>query len=112
MNTKEKFKDFVKLHPILLNYVKNNTMTWQKFYEIYDIYGENNEIWNEYIKPVNDSAQTSFDLLGFLKSLDLNSIEEELNSVQRVVGLLQDMHTSPTPHEVKKPRPIYKHFED
>ena len=40
MDTKEKFKDFVKKHPELISYVKNKKMTWQDFYEIYDMYGE------------------------------------------------------------------------
>ena len=45
METKEKFKDFVKNNPILLKYVKENKMTWQQFYEIYDLYGEDKEAW-------------------------------------------------------------------
>ena len=24
-------------------------MTWQKFYEIYDLYGKDNAIWNDYL---------------------------------------------------------------
>ena len=46
---KEEFKEFVKKNPRLITYVKNNEMTWQKFYEMYDLYGETNDIWNEYI---------------------------------------------------------------
>ena len=29
MNTKEKFKEFVRKNPILLNHVKEGKMTWQ-----------------------------------------------------------------------------------
>ena len=46
---KEEFKEFVKKNPKLITYVKNNEMTWQKFYEMYDLYGESNDVWNEYI---------------------------------------------------------------
>jgi hypothetical protein len=46
--SKDSFKAFVSKKPELAEYVKDNTMTWQKFYEIYDIYGENEEIWNKY----------------------------------------------------------------
>ena len=49
METKEKFKDFVKNNPILLKYVKENKMTWQQFYEIYDLYGEDKEAWKDYL---------------------------------------------------------------
>ena len=39
MNKKEEFKNFARLHPELVTYIKNGNMSWQKFYEIYDIYG-------------------------------------------------------------------------
>ena len=42
MSKLEEFKNFVKDNPKLINYVKNNEMTWQKFYEMYDIYGKEN----------------------------------------------------------------------
>ncbi|MBQ9011552.1 MAG: hypothetical protein IJ093_02765 [Bacilli bacterium] len=107
MTTKENFKEFVKAHPILLNHVNQGKMTWQKFYEMYDMYGENSSVWDEYL-----SASTTFDILGFLKTLDLDNIQEGINSIQRVLGLIQDMHPTPGNQEVKKPRPIYRHFED
>ena len=46
--SKEDFKRFVRSHPELVNYVNKGTMSWQKFYEMYDIYGESNSIWKEY----------------------------------------------------------------
>ena len=46
--SKEKFKAFIRTKPELAEYVNNGTMTWQKFYELYDIYGEDNNIWKNY----------------------------------------------------------------
>ena len=37
---KEKFKNFVKLNPKLIDAVKNGNKTWQELYEIYTLYGE------------------------------------------------------------------------
>ena len=37
---KDDFKNFVRTKPELIKYVKNGEMTWQKFYEIYDLYQE------------------------------------------------------------------------
>ena len=38
--SKEDFKKFVKKNPRLLRYINNKEMTWQQFYEMYDLYGE------------------------------------------------------------------------
>ncbi|MCI9110879.1 MAG: hypothetical protein HFH47_03580 [Bacilli bacterium] len=119
MDTKEKFKDFVRQNPVLLKHVKDGNMTWQKFYEIYDIYGEDESAWKDYLTTTAVAATTtaaaasSFDLMGFLKNLDLDSIQNSVNSMQRVLGLLQDMSSSKTSVDTpRKPRPLYKHFED
>ena len=111
MNTKEKFKDFVKKHPELLEYINNKTKTWQDFYEIYDMYGEDEKAWQNFLSV--STSQASFDLISFLKNIDLDSIQEGVNSVQRVLGLLQDM-TPNYKENIKpsKPRPLYRHFED
>ena len=92
MNTKEKFKDFVKNHPELLKHVQNKNKTWQDFYEIYDLYGEDEKAWRNFLKVSEITGTTAtFDLISFLKSIDLDSIQEGINSVQRVLGLLQDI---------------------
>ena len=60
MDKKNEFKEFVKNNPSLLKFVNNEKMTWQKFYEMYDLYGENSEVWNEYIKPKqNEEKKTT-----------------------------------------------------
>lgn len=121
MDKKTMFKEFVKKNPSLVKYVKNNEMTWQKFYEMYDLYGENNNIWNEYITTNSESAveKTSVplaltDIVTWVKNMDLNKMQEGINSVQRVIGIIQELgnnNTNPTKPEYK-PRPLYKHFED
>ena len=39
MSKKEEFKEFVKTKPELIRHIEDGSMTWQKYYEIYDIYG-------------------------------------------------------------------------
>ena len=64
MDKKSEFKAFVKNNPSLIKYVKNNEMTWQKFYEIYDIYGEDESVWNKYIKnDIKDSINKDFPIV-------------------------------------------------
>lgn len=120
------FKSFVKKNPSLIKYVRTGEMDWQKFYEIYDLYGEEESAWDLYLQkestPVkpkeNDSKNITEGLLGMaslLKGIDLNTVQNGVSSLQRVVGLLQELGTKAPKTEEKKayqPRPIYKHFED
>ena len=113
MNTKEKFKDFVKKHPELINYVKDGKMTWQGFYEIYDMYGEDEKAWKDFFLVTSSNVVSSFDIMSFIKNLDLDGVQEGINSIQRVLGLLQDMAPSgKISDDVRRPRPLYRHFED
>lgn len=125
MAKKEEFKKFVQENPKLANYVRTGEMSWQKFYEIYDIYGTEESVWKEYteLNPSNKASTAAAAAGGFglaevinmAKQLDLNSIQSGINNVQRVLGVFQDINTKNTETPEKesyKPRPIYKHFED
>lgn len=121
---KEEFKNFVKKHPELISFVKKGDMTWQNFYEIYDLYGEESDGWKDYLnsKVVEETiTKTSAgfgtkELISWLKGINLDSLQNGVDSLQRVVGLLSDLGGSKDSSIPKtdeyKPRPIYKHFED
>ena len=110
MSKIEEFKDFVRKNPNLIKYIQNNEMTWQKFYEMYDIYGSDNDIWNDYLE--SSKSKTSLtDLLNFFKGVDLDSVQEGVSNIQRVVEMLGDISLTSTKPEYK-PRPLYKHFDD
>ena len=110
------FKEFVKKNPKLVKYVKNNESTWQKFYEIYDLYGEEEEAWKDYLGAATVVSATAglSDLFGFLKNINLDSLQNGVNSLQRVLGVVQDLSVKEdkTVTNEYKPRPMYKHFED
>lgn len=127
MTKKDAFKSFVRKNPNLIKYVRTGEMDWQKFYELYDLYGEDETAWSLYLKKEKKESQASINqetnktaegLLGMaslLKGIDLNTVQNGVSSLQRVVGLLQELGTKSPKEEVKpayKPRPIYKHFED
>lgn len=118
--SKEDFKNFVKKNPQLIKFVKNNEMTWQKFYEIYDIYGEDEKTWKDYLnvkKEIKDATSSTLgvtEFVNWLKTVNLDNLQEGINNVQRVLGIFQDFtkKDDSVPKEEYKPRPIYKHFED
>ncbi len=120
MDKMTEFKEFVKDKPELVHYVHNGDMSWQKFYELYDLYGTKEEIWKPYQKETKVEEKvketTSFgveEILGWLKTVNLDSVQNGISSMQRVLGVLQDFgnkETATTPEY--KPRPLYKHFED
>ena len=107
------FKSFVKENPSLLKYVQKGEMTWQKFYEMYDMYGESNDVWNEYLNKEVNTATSSFDFVNWVKNIDMNALQENINSVNRVIGVIQDLGLKDDNAKTDyKPRPLYKHFED
>jgi len=122
MGNIEEFKTFVRKNPSLIKYVKNNQMTWQKFYEIYNLYGEDESAWNDYRSTRSNEPEqllaSGVALSGFLnwlKAINLDAVQEGVSSIQRVVGVLGDLSskdTKVTPKEEYKPRPLYKHFDD
>ena len=119
MDKKENFKLFVKENPSLLKHVKEGSMDWQKFYEMYDLYGDNNDVWKEYLTPVKVAAAAGAgfgisEFIKYLRTLDMDSIQNGVNNFQRVVGVLGDLtnKNSSTEKPTYKPRPLYKHFDD
>ena len=45
----DNFKSFVRRNPNLITYVREKNTSWQEFYELYDLYGEDPTIWNKYL---------------------------------------------------------------
>lgn len=121
----EEFKGFVRKNPKLIKYTKTGEMSWQKFYELYDLYGDSEETWKPYLsneeKEVARAATAATgiagftDLMGLLKNVDLDSVQNGVSSLQRVLSVVQDLTGKTDKVEQKteyKPRPLYKHFED
>ena len=116
------FKSFVKKNPNLVNYVKNDTMSWQKFYELYDLYGEDENIWGDYLgnrnassnKVEKKSTSRFSDILDMAKNIDANKLQDSISSVQKAIGLIGDMliKDKGTDTNAYTPRPIYRKFDD
>ncbi len=129
--SKESFKMFVRSNPKLLDYVRNNQMTWQKFYEMYDMYGENNSVWDNYLKRDwsatannNDGASSNTstskklgdtpikDIFNMVKQMDLETVRKGVDGLQKAVGLVQDLTATKKTGSNYQARPLYQHLED
>lgn len=142
MSKLEEFKKYVKKYPKLISYVKEGKMTWQDFYELYDIYGENDEVWSKYISEsvsdgdnntnTNNSINTDSvssddsnkesksitsvgDVVKMIKNMDVNKVQDGISSLQKAVDLFSTIFIkdgSKTSGSTYTPRPIYRRFDD
>ena len=121
----ESFKNFVREKPNLITFVRNNEMTWQQFYELYDLYGEENNIWNNFLNPSTNSSSgdssnssnimgTVKDFLGLFKGVDLNSVQKTLTSLDRAIDVFKGFNSERgSSNGINyEERPKYKYFED
>ena len=131
MKSKEDFKTFVKAHPELISYVKNGEMTWQKFYELYNLYDEDDNAWAPFIKKesinnndnnINFKNITSMagvsEIFNMIKNIKPGVIQQNITSIQKFLGFISDfVHPSNKNNTNKQrsiytPRPTHKMFED
>lgn len=128
MKSKEEFKSFVKKHPELIKFVKSGEMNWQKFYELYNLYDEDDNAWNEYFNNnrtentnTSNSSSSSFgmsDIMNMFKNIKPEVLQQNINSIQKFLGFVSDFvgekSTTKTPSSrgIYTPRPTRKMFED
>ena len=118
--SKETFKAFVKNNPSLIKHINNNSMTWQKFYEMYELYGGSSTVWDEYLdtglrNSSNNlgSTEGAFkELMSVVKSIDLEKVQRGINSIQKTISMVQDLGIGNTDVNQYERKPIYRRFED
>ena len=117
----EEFKNFVRTKPELIKYVQNGKMTWQKFYELYDLYGTDESVWNKYILDDRSGVEDSISkITNMVKNVNVDSIKSHINTAQKAIDFVSDLtKKNPTPNIAKNlakgpvsPRPLNKFFED
>lgn len=121
--SKEDFKTFVRNNPSLSRSVINNETSWQKLYEMYNLYGEDSKVWDEYldnddrvIPKVTRNNELAFrELINMIKKVDLEKVRHGIEGVQKTISLVQDLgfgeNTSNSNNEYQS-RPLYQHLDD
>ena len=104
---KEQFKEFVKNNPKLIDYVKNNNKNWQDLYEIYDLYGEDSDIWDNYLKNNKTGID---DLVKMIQNVNLDAVKNTVDSLSKAVGILKNI--SNNKQEIYEKNKSYKDLDD
>ena len=111
--SKEQFKEFVRTKPELADYVESGEMTWQKFYELYDLYGDDKNIWSKY----NTSNPPKRKVSDIVERIDPDSIQKHIETAQKALDIFSEFATKTTENITNniKPsieRPLSKFFGD
>ncbi|MFB5164361.1 YlbD family protein [Parageobacillus toebii] len=96
----EKFKQFVKKHPKIIQEVRNGQKTWKEFYEDWYLFGEDDEIWEAYkqnqepIKRKEKSSNRWIEkIVNVIQDMDANEVQKHLASVQQAIDAIQNIIT-------------------
>lgn len=115
MDKKSEFKNFISQHPEILKYIKTKEMSFQDFYEIYDIYGEDEVTWNKYFSNIDETSSTKDkinELTRLFKNVNMDNIEHHVNNAQKAISIIQEL-TKKSPEVLTKvERPLTKFFGD
>ena len=111
--SKELFKKFVRLHPELGNSVIDGKTSWQKLYELYDMYGEDETIWRKYSGVKNSGKKIS----DYMEKFDPDSLQKHIENAQKALDIFSELATKTTENINNniKPniaRPLTKFFGD
>ncbi len=120
---KEEFKQFVASHPALVEVVKNKTHSWQDLFEVYDLYGKDEAMWDRYLKnstETSEAASSKMNSLGELtklfKNVNIDNVQKYIDTAQKAIGVIQELTGSKAAETIAKgpsmARPINKIFED
>ena len=113
---KEDFKMFVSLHPELIKYVNRNEMTWQKFYDMFSLYGKDSDIWDDYLinnkSTKEDSTKLISDIVSVIKKVDVDTVQKNITTINKALNLISSLLIKDDDKSVYTPKPLYKKFED
>ena len=123
-NKMDDFKQFVKNNSFLIGYVRRGSKSWQDVYEMYDLYGDDEEAWGKFLEEeTNRSSKVESskggylnDIINMAKNVDVDKVQEGISSLQKTLGLFGELfvkkNSDTTNGKEYNPRPLYRRFED
>ena len=109
MDRKEEFKLFVRKYPTFETYVQNRTTTWQDLYELWDMYGDDDNVFKKYKTYASNDLSN---VITSIKNINMDNVKKNLNSIEKGIKLLQDFVKKEDATSSYEPRPLFRKFED
>ena len=128
----DEFKLFVRANPFLISYIRDGKKSWQDFYEMYDIVGDDEVAWNKYLEDsIREESDTKEedrsskgsgfsahldDFIKMAKNVDVDKVQEGITSLQKTLTLFGDLFVNKGNNAGNNrnynPRPLYRRFDD
>lgn len=87
MDNLNEFKAFLKTIPGIKKDVIANKYTWQQIYEIYTMYGEN----DDFFRPYKTHQLDINDVLEIIKNVDLDTLSSSLQSIEKILNIVSTL---------------------
>lgn len=100
MDKLEEFKEFIKDKPFLNEKVRNKETTWQSLYETYDLFGKDADVFKQNKEEKNENSTARGNpnsLLKMLEGVNLDKINENLEGMKKILGVLGEFTKKETP---------------
>lgn len=107
--SKESFKTFVRNKPELAKYVQEKNTSWQSIYELYELYGENSDIWKDY--STSKFNTTINEVLNTIKNIDIEKLQSGIENIQNTISLVQNLGSNKDSNTYEPTR-TYQHIDD
>lgn len=95
----QKFKEFVKDHPELIQEVRKGNATWQELYEDWYLLGEDDPKWSGNKKDEKqgeneeNEKETKTDwlgsIMGAVKNMDPEQLQGQISNISQALGAIQ-----------------------
>ncbi|MGG4266460.1 YlbD family protein [Peribacillus simplex] len=100
----DRFREFVKEHPYLVNEVRNKQATWQELFEEWYLLGEDHPRWQADVSvdeskvnsespspPVKGDQNTELigTLMSAVKNMDMGQIQQYITNANQAIGAIQ-----------------------
>ncbi|MGM7720246.1 YlbD family protein [Metabacillus sp. Hm71] len=94
----QQFKEFVKLHPKLVQEVRKGNKEWQEVFEDWYLLGENDEVWKQYREDHIEEEQTAekktdimSQVLAAVKNMDINTVNHHISNMSNTISTIQGL---------------------